>query len=87
MKQGDYLAVKVTNNLPDAGLSIHWHGMEMKGYQLYNGPVGLVQCALAPGESMTYKFKVQEHPGTYWYHTHLLVPPPQRDVPVRSRLG
>ncbi|KAL5247608.1 hypothetical protein ACHWQZ_G019475 [Mnemiopsis leidyi] len=69
-KQGDTLSVKVTNNLPDAGLTIHWHGMEMRGYQLYDGPVGLVQCAIAPGETMTYTFKVQEKPGTYWYHTH-----------------
>merc|ERR1712176_305627 len=69
-KQGDTLIVTVTNDLPDAGLSIHWHGMEMRGYQLYDGPIGLVQCAIAPGESITYTFKVQEGPGTYWYHTH-----------------
>ncbi|XP_063680709.1 uncharacterized protein LOC134815986 [Bolinopsis microptera] len=79
-KQGDFLSVKITNNLPDAGLSIHWHGMEMRDYQLYDGPVGLVQCSLAPGESMTYKFKVQEHPGTYWYHTHAEMFPSGHDM-------
>ena len=70
VRQGEFLEVKVTNKLSDSGLSIHWHGLEMRDYQLYDGPVGLVQCPIAPGESMTYRFKIQEHPGTYWYHTH-----------------
>ena len=70
VRQGEFLEVKVKNKLSDSGLSIHWHGLEMRDYQLYDGPVGLVQCPIAPGESMTYRFKIQEHPGTYWYHTH-----------------
>ena len=86
-RQGETLSVKVTNNLPDAGLTIHWHGMEMKGYQLYDGPVGLVQCAIAPGDTMTYTFKVQEKPGTYWYHTHNEVFPCGDPSSLWTRMG
>ena len=31
--QGDMVEIKVTNHMPDCGLSIHWHGLEQKGYQ------------------------------------------------------
>ena len=63
VRQGEILEVKVKNKLSDSGLSIHWHGLEMRDYQLYDGPVGLVQCPIGPGESMTYRFKIQ---ASYW---------------------
>ncbi|MFZ2541454.1 MAG: copper resistance system multicopper oxidase, partial [Gallionella sp.] len=46
---------------------IHWHGMILP-YQM-DGVPGLSFEGIAPGETFTYKFKVQQS-GTYWYHSH-----------------
>lgn len=74
VENGDVLSINVTNNMPDIGVSIHWHGFVMKGAQIYDGPVGITQCAIAPGESFLYKWVVRENPGTYWWHTHSGIP-------------
>ena len=68
--EGDTLEVTLINHLDSTGLSIHWHGFEMLNSLEYDGVVGITQCALAPQETMVYKFQVDETPGTYWYHTH-----------------
>ena len=82
---GDELAVNVTNNLPDHGISIHWHGFEMRGYNVFDGVIGVTQCAIAPGESFLYRFIVDEIPGTYWWHTHSDEDPVAQDL-VRGPL-
>ena len=74
VENGDTLSINVTNNLPDMGISIHWHGFLMRGAQVYDGVVGLTQCAIAPGESFLYEWVVDENPGTYWWHTHSGIP-------------
>ena len=79
VKRGDKLSVTVTNELTDSGLSIHWHGLDMRGHQVYDGVFGLTQCAIGPGESYVYQFTVDEHPGTNWYHTHNEVNPSGQD--------
>ncbi|XP_063678012.1 uncharacterized protein LOC134813988 [Bolinopsis microptera] len=70
VRRGERLSVLLTNELPDHGVSLHWHGFEMRGVQHYDGVVGLTQCAVAPGESFLYEFVVDEEPGTYWWHGH-----------------
>ena len=70
VRRGETLSVLLTNNLPDHGVSLHWHGFEMRGVQHYDGVVGLTQCAVPPGESFLYEFVVDEEPGTYWWHGH-----------------
>ncbi|KAL9104942.1 MAG: hypothetical protein Q9163_000187 [Psora crenata] len=34
-----------------------------------DGPVGVTQCGIAPGETFKYDLKIDQ-PGTYWYHSH-----------------
>ena len=34
-----------------------------------DGPVGITQCGINPGQSFTYEFKI-EQVGTYWWHSH-----------------
>lgn len=68
--ENEELNVKVTNHLQSTGLSIHFHGFKMENAIQYDGVVGLTQCPISPQTSFSYKFQVEESPGTYWYHTH-----------------
>ena len=47
--------------------SIHWHGFILP-YEM-DGVPGISFKGIAPGETFTYRFKVQQS-GTYWYHSH-----------------
>jgi len=68
--ENDRLLMRIENNLQSTGLSIHFHGFEMKNALEYDGVVGLNQCAIPPEEKFDYNFKVEETEGLYWYHTH-----------------
>jgi FtsP/CotA-like multicopper oxidase with cupredoxin domain len=68
--EGEMLELTVENNIESTGISIHFHGFEMESAIEYDGVVGLTQCPISPKNTFTYKFIVEESPGTYWYHTH-----------------
>jgi len=76
VKQGEILEVKVMNNLPldwptvATGITVHWHGFHLRGYEWYDGTAYVAQCPIKPGKSFTYRFMVDETPGTYWWHDH-----------------
>lgn len=65
-REGDTVTLRVTNRLREA-TSIHWHGIILP-YQM-DGVPGISFKGIAPGETFTYRFKVQQS-GTYWYHSH-----------------
>ena len=65
-REGDTVTLRVTNRLRES-TSIHWHGIILP-YQM-DGVPGISFKGIAPGETFTYKFTVQQH-GTYWYHSH-----------------
>lgn len=66
LREGDDVTIRVTNNL-SASTSIHWHGMILP-YQM-DGVPGISFAGIAPGETFTYHFKLQQS-GSYWYHSH-----------------
>ena len=66
MRQGDTVAMRVTNNLRER-TSIHWHGLIVPADM--DGVPGSVFHGIAPGSTFTYRFKVNQS-GTYWYHAH-----------------
>lgn len=74
--QGQILEVAVTNNIPDSfpevsdGISIHWHGLNQKGSEWMDGVAYITQCPIAQGSSFTYRFQVNDVPGTYLWHGH-----------------
>ncbi|KAK9907756.1 hypothetical protein WJX75_009340 [Coccomyxa subellipsoidea] len=74
--QGNILEVTVYNNLPSTwplvseGISIHWHGFSMNGAEWYDGVGYLAQCPIQAGTNFTYRFQVNEQPGTYFWHGH-----------------
>lgn len=66
---GDRIILKAHNNLGDRPTSLHFHGIFQNGTTHMDGAIGTSQCAIPPGDSMTYDFVVDQ-PGTYWYHSH-----------------
>lgn len=65
-QEGQTVTLHVTNHLKKSS-SIHWHGIILPAGM--DGVPGLSFDGIAPGETFTYKFKVQQH-GTFWYHSH-----------------
>lgn len=65
-REGDTVTVRVTNRLREA-TSIHWHGIILP-FQM-DGVPGISFNGIPPGETFTYRFKVQQS-GSYWYHSH-----------------
>ena len=63
---GDTVTLRVTNRLREP-TSIHWHGIILP-FEM-DGVPGISFPGIAPGETFTYRFKVQQT-GTYWYHSH-----------------
>lgn len=64
--EGEQVTLLVTNTLKEP-TSLHWHGIILP-YQM-DGVPGISFDGIAPGETFTYQFKVQQN-GTYWYHGH-----------------
>ncbi|MBK8814770.1 MAG: copper resistance system multicopper oxidase [Methylococcaceae bacterium] len=65
-REGDTVTLRVKNLLLEE-TSIHWHGIILP-YQMDGAPQ-ISFNGIAPGETFTYRFKVQQS-GTYWYHSH-----------------
>jgi CopA family copper-resistance protein len=65
-RQGDAVTLRVRNALPVRS-SIHWHGIILPADM--DGVPGLSFMGIAPGETYTYRFTVNQA-GTYWYHSH-----------------
>lgn len=65
-KQGETVTINITNKL-DVDSSLHWHGIILPTSM--DGVPGLSFDGIKPGETFTYRFKVQQS-GTYWYHSH-----------------
>jgi FtsP/CotA-like multicopper oxidase with cupredoxin domain len=66
VREGDVVRVTLRNKLP-VGTTIHWHGVNLAPEM--DGPVGLNQAAVEPGEAFVYEF-VAQPTGTRWYHSH-----------------
>jgi CopA family copper-resistance protein len=66
MRQGEVVTITVHNRLAVPS-SIHWHGFILPADM--DGVPGISFPGIAPGETFTYRFKVNQY-GTYWYHAH-----------------
>ncbi|KAK5135794.1 hypothetical protein LTR08_004620 [Meristemomyces frigidus] len=66
---GDDIIVHVKNSMQNNGTTIHMHGMRQNYTNDMDGVSSITQCPIAPGKSMTYRFKASNY-GTSWYHSH-----------------
>ena len=57
---GDRVVVKVNNQLGNQTTSLHFHGLFQNGTTEMDGPVGVSQCAIPSGSSLTYNFTVRQ---------------------------
>jgi len=69
MRQGELVEVTLVNALPDTGVTLHWHGVDVPNAQ--DGVAGLTQDAISPGGRHVYRFRAPDV-GSYWYHSHQL---------------
>jgi len=76
VREGDRVQVTLVNRLPVA-TTIHWHGVNLRPEM--DGPAGLNQAPVEPGDSFVYDF-VATPAGTRWYHAHT-------DVATQVMLG
>eukprot|EP00882_Tetradesmus_deserticola_P032525 GHRQ01036966.1.p1 GENE.GHRQ01036966.1~~GHRQ01036966.1.p1 ORF type:complete len:208 (+),score=41.28 GHRQ01036966.1:131-754(+) len=74
--QGDWVEVTVVNNIPadwpsvSSGITVHWRGFSLRGTPWMDGTKYISQCPIPAKSSFTYKFQVNEMPGSYFYHDH-----------------
>ncbi|KAG5977890.1 hypothetical protein E4U55_006455 [Claviceps digitariae] len=62
-RSGDQVEVNVYNGVEQPehrGVSIHWHGLTMKGANEMDGVVGLTQCAIQSKKRFTYRFRIPD---------------------------
>ena len=67
--EGEYAVIHVKNNL-ETETSVHWHGLLLPNF--YDGVPYLNTPPIAPGETFTYEFALNQS-GTYWYHSHTML--------------
>jgi blue copper oxidase len=63
-ERGERVAVRVTNGL-DEHTTVHWHGMHLPA-RMDGGPHQMV----APGDTWTPAWRVDQPAATLWYHPH-----------------
>ncbi len=66
---GDTVVVNLVNLLGNQTTGLHFHGVNQIQTPDMDGPSGVTQCPLPPGESLQYKF-VADAPGTFWCEFH-----------------
>ena len=54
-------ALNEQNSLGNQSTSLHFHGLYMNGTNEMDGPVGVTQCGIPPGGSLTYNFTVRHN--------------------------
>lgn len=67
--ENDDIEITVNNQGP-VPFAIHWHGIHQIGTPDMDGVPGLSQWNVYPGQSYTYRFKLINQYGGYWYHSH-----------------
>ncbi|KAH9750679.1 Laccase-3 [Citrus sinensis] len=69
VRDGDTLII-TTINRAQYNITLHWHGVNLKGNPWADGPEYVTQCPIQPGRSYTYQFTIEGQEGTLWWHAH-----------------
>ena len=66
-RQGQLIEVHLRNESVTAGVTLHWHGVDVPNAM--DGVAGVTQDAVPIGGEFTYRF-IADQAGTFWYHSH-----------------
>jgi FtsP/CotA-like multicopper oxidase with cupredoxin domain len=72
---GDEIVVNLKNSVNTGavqtqnGTGIHFHGIQQKGTFQEDGIPSITQCPVAPGDTITYRWRATQY-GTSWWHSH-----------------
>ncbi|CAG8959121.1 hypothetical protein HYFRA_00012984 [Hymenoscyphus fraxineus] len=66
---GDNVVVHLKNSLANNGTGLHFHGLRQNYTNMMDGVPSITQCAQAPGDTMTYRWRATQY-GSTWYHSH-----------------
>jgi FtsP/CotA-like multicopper oxidase with cupredoxin domain len=66
-KQGQLIEVHLRNDSVAAGVTLHWHGLDVPNAM--DVVAGVTQEAVPVGGEFTYRF-VADRAGSFWYHSH-----------------
>lgn len=55
---GEQITVHLTNQLGNETTGVHFHGIFQRGTNAMDGPTGVTQCPIGPGETFTHVFTV-----------------------------
>ncbi len=55
---GERITVHLTNKLGNETTGLHFHGLFQEGTNSMDGPTGVTQCPIGPGETFAYVFTV-----------------------------
>lgn len=56
----------------ESHVSLHWHGLSMRGTPEMDGAPGFTSRSIPPGAEATYEFRLHgEDAGSHWYHSHV----------------
>ena len=59
---GEQIKVRLTNQLGNETTGLHFHGLFQNGTNSMDGPTGITQCPIGPGETFTQVFQVVTSP-------------------------
>ena len=65
-RQGQLIEVHLRNESITAGVTLHWHGVDVPNAM--DGVAGVTQDAVPIGGEFTYRF-IADQAGTFWYHS------------------
>ena len=68
--KGDTLRINIVNSLWDKYVTIHWHGVDMRGTPWMDGVPFITECPIQSSTNKIYEFIVDKS-GTFWYHGHV----------------
>ncbi|KAF2197267.1 hypothetical protein GQ43DRAFT_381393 [Delitschia confertaspora ATCC 74209] len=67
---GDWILLKVRNDLTNEGTALHAHGLFQQATPWYDGVPAVAQCPLVPNNgSLDMLFRADRY-GTSWWHSH-----------------
>ncbi|KAI1323959.1 Cupredoxin [Xylariaceae sp. FL0255] len=71
LPQKDVIWIRVHNDMNDANLTMHWHGLKQATYPFSDGTPQASQWPIPTQHFFDYELNTTSFEGTYFYHAHV----------------